>query len=204
MPNPDFEGARRYALERLGRELAPMLRYHCLTHTRDDVAVAAERLADLEGLQGEERLLLLTAAYFHDIGYVERRADHETAGMRIAQEVLPRFGYSEEQVQAISQMLLATQLPQAPLTLAEQILADADLDVLGRDDYWARSRELRAEWEFFGLQVSDDEWYRSQLDFLSQHRYFTASARRLRQTTKQQHMARLKRLLHKNGRGPES
>ena len=34
MPEPDFEGARQYALERLARELAPMLRYHSLAHTR--------------------------------------------------------------------------------------------------------------------------------------------------------------------------
>lgn len=196
MPDPDFEGARRYALERLGRELAPMLCYHCLSHTTDDVAVAAERLADLEGLAGEDRLLLLTAAYFHDIGYVERRADHEAAGIRIAQQVLPGFGYSSQQIQIISQMLLATELPQAPLTLAEQILADADLDVLGREDYWDRSRALRAEWEFFGLKVGDEEWYRSQLDFLRRHRYFTASARRLRQPLKQRHMAQLQALLH--------
>lgn len=195
MPTPDLEGARRYALERLGRELAPMLCYHCLAHTRDDVAAAAERLADLEGLAGEDRLLLLTAAYFHDIGYVERRADHEAAGIRIAQAVLPDFGYSPGQVQAIGQLLLATQLPQTPATLAEQILADADLDVLGRADYWDRSRALRAEWEFFGLRVTDAEWYQSQLDFLRQHHYFTASARRLRQPTKQAHMARLARLL---------
>jgi hypothetical protein len=118
--------------------------------------------------------------------------------------VLPGFGYSSDQIQIISQMLLATELPQAPLTLAEQILADADLDVLGREDYWDRSRALRAEWEFFGLKVGDEEWYRSQLDFLQRHRYFTVSARRLRQPLKQRHMAQLRALLRQVAQAPGS
>lgn len=198
MPKPDFEGARQYAVERLSRELAPALRYHSLAHTRD-VVLAAERLAKMEGLPLEDRRLLTTAAYFHDIGYLEQRADHEAAGIRIVTQVLPLYGYSAAQVVAIGQLLLATQLPQTPLTLAEQVMADADLDVLGRDDYFARSRDLREEWEFFGLRVTDHEWYRSQLDFLRAHRYFTSSAYQLRQATKQANMARLLRLLDEAG-----
>jgi uncharacterized protein len=204
MPEPNFEGARGYALERLARELAPVLRYHCLAHTRDDVAAAALRLADLEGVTGEDRLLLLTAAYFHDLGYVERRTDHEAVGIRIVQAVLPRFGYSAAQVQTVSGLLRATQLPQTPLTPAEQILADADLDVLGREDYWQRADDLRAEWEFFGLKVSDEDWYRSQLEFLTRHRYFTAAARQLREPTKQRHITRLQALLSAGVTAPGS
>ena len=66
--------------------------------------------------------------------------------------------------------------------------------VLGRDDYFARGHDLRAEWEYFGLRVTDHEWYRSQLDFLRGHRYFTASAYQLREATKQANMAHLLKL----------
>jgi uncharacterized protein len=204
MPDPDFEGARQYALKRLQRELAPVLRYHSLAHTRDDVAVAAERLAALEGLGAADRLLLCTAAYFHDIGYITERANHEAAGIRIVKRVLPRYGYSAAQVDTVSRLLLATQLPQTPASHAEMIMADADLDVLGREDYWARSHDLRAEWEYFGLQVTDEEWHRSQLDFLLGHRYFTAAAIRLREATKQANIARLRRLLKGDVRARDS
>jgi uncharacterized protein len=196
MPAPDFEGARQYALERLTRELTPALRYHSLAHTRDEVVVAAGRLAGLEHLPAPDTLLLLTAAYFHDIGYLEQGSDHEAAGIRVVEQVLPRFGYSAEQVRSVSRLLLATQLPQTPLTLAEQILADADLDVLGRAEYWPRSLDLRAEWEFFGLRVSDEQWYRGQLDFLRAHHYFTAAARATREATQAANAARVEALLH--------
>ncbi len=182
MPEPDYQGARQYALERLSRELSPALLYHSLAHTRADVTVAVERLAETEGLPQPDRLRLRTAAYFHDIGYVERREEHEAAGIRIARAVLPGFGFTPAQLDVISALLLSIRWPQTPGTLAEEILADADLDVLGREDYWTRNVDLRAEWEAFGRRVTDQEGCRNQLRFLRGHRYFTASARGLRDT----------------------
>ncbi len=191
MPEPDHEGARQLALDRLARELSPALRYHSLAHTRDDVVVAAERLAELEGLPGADRQLLLTAAYFHDIGYVKQRDGHEAAGVAIIRQVLPGFGFDDEQVEVISRLILATRVPQTPRTLAEQILTDADLDVLGREDLWTRHLDLRAEREAFGSVVTDDEWYRGQVEFMRRHRYFTASARRLRDAAKRANLVRM-------------
>lgn len=195
MPQADFDRAREHALERMARELSPLLVYHSLAHTRDDVVPAAERLAALEGVDGEDLLLLRTAAYYHDIGFVERREDHESAGIRIIREVLPGFGYSSEQVETVCDLVATTRLPQTPHNLVEQILADADLDMLGREDYWIRNEDLRREWRSFGLQLTDEEWYRNQLDFLSNHRYFTRAAHELRDATKQANIDRLLALL---------
>jgi uncharacterized protein len=195
---PDFEGARAYALGRLDRELPPELCYHSIAHSRDDVVPAAERLAAAEGVVGEELLLLRTAAYFHDIGFVERREDHEVRGARIANEVLPRFGYTSAQIVAIVGMIMATRLPQSPLTLPQQILADADLDVLGRSDFLTLNERLRLELAHAGMPASDAEWYRVQLHFLRGHRYWTAAARTLRDEQKQRNMEELTRLLAKN------
>ena len=195
MHQPDFERARQYALERLERDLSPALTYHCLAHTRDDVVPAAERLATLEGVTGESLLLLCTAALYHDIGFVEQRDDHETIGVRIAREVLPRFGYSPAHIEAIGGMILATKLPQSPHTLLEEILADADLDVLGRDDFLIRSRDLQAELAAFGTPMSDEQWFGGQLKFMQAHRYFTVAARTLRDTMKQVNIEALISLL---------
>lgn len=184
MNHPNFEGAREYALKCLEQELGPSLFYHSLAHTRDEVVPAAQRLAALEGVEGEPRLLLLTAAYYHDIGFVKQRHDHETAGVSIAQEVLPALGYRPAQVQTISQIILATAAWQAPRTLLEQILVDADLDVLGTEAYHRRSLDVRREMEAFGSTMSDKEWYRSQVELLQSHRYWTQAAQALRNAGK--------------------
>lgn len=193
--NPDFAGAKAYALSRLERELSPKLIYHSLAHTRDGVVAASERLASMEKVDGEALVLLLTAAYFHDIGFVIQCENHEEAGCSIAEQVLPQFQYSADQILAINRMILATRLPQNPETRPEEILADADLDVLGRDDFLVRSLELRREREAFGSPTTEAEWYASQLDFLQTHRYWTKSACLLRDKTKGENIALLERLI---------
>jgi uncharacterized protein len=192
---PDVVRACAYAQARLERELSPALCYHSVSHTCDDVVVAVERLAAAEGVSGEALLLLRTAAYFHDLGFVEQREQHEAIGVQIASATLPRFGYQPDQIALVAGMIMATRMPQAPHTLLERILADADLDVCGRDDFLALNRCLRAELAAAGILWADREWYSEQLTFLREHRYWTAAARVLRDAKKRANIAALELLL---------
>ena len=191
---PDFERARQYALDRLSNELPATLRYHTLEHTVDGVLPAVEQLAALSNVGDEDLLLLRTAAYFHDLGFIVHPSDHEQTGVRIAGEVLPGYGYQPEQVQVIAGLILATKLPQAPHTLLEQILADADLSVLGSNDFLEWNHELRAELETAGRIMTDQQWYDSQIRFLSEHRYWTAAAHTLCNDCKQKNLQDLRAL----------
>ncbi|HMP40993.1 MAG TPA: phosphohydrolase [Roseiflexaceae bacterium] len=195
MAIPDFEAARGYAIERLRSELQPETTYHSLRHTRDDVAPAAMRLATAHQINGIDRVLLHTAAFFHDIGFVIRQIEHEAAGVAIAEAVLPEFGYTGEQIARISGMIMATRLPQSPHNLHEQILADADLDLLGTEHFWARSELLRQEYANFGRLFSDGEWFRNQLLFLRSHSYWTSAARRDRDAGKQHNARQLVQII---------
>lgn len=193
MTPPDFDSAQRYALERLRLELSPQLAYHSLWHTAEDVLPAAERLAALSNITDLNLILLQTAALYHDIGFIETREGHEVVSQRIATEVLPKFGYKIHQIKLIGGMILATRLPQSPHTLLESLLADADLDALGRTDFTPRNRVLRAEMAAFGIDHTDDQWRQVQLTFVSNHRYFTAAARTLRNEQKQRNIESLQR-----------
>jgi uncharacterized protein len=195
MPQPDFEAARHYAVTRLRRELSPLITYHTLAHTLDEVAPAADQFATLEGVTGEDLLLLRTAAVYHDIGYVEQHHDHEAGSVRIVTAVLPGFGYEPVQIEVIVGIIRATQLPQEPHTLLEQILADADLSILGQADYLPRNAVLREELAAFGLSMTDRQWYDSQLKFIRDHRYFTAAARQLCEAHKRINVASMSALL---------
>jgi len=194
MDAPDYKSARQYALERLERELPASLIYHSVAHTRDDVVPAAERLASLHGIEGEDRVLLLSAAWFHDLGYIEQRDGHEAVSIRIAGQVLPHLGYNQEQVRTILSIIQATKIPQSPTTLLQEIIADADLDVLGReDDFWRLDQALRSELAFFGSSFTDEEWYARQLAFLLGHSYFTAVAKTLRDIGKQRNIQEIRK-----------
>jgi uncharacterized protein len=192
---PDFKKARQYAMDRLRNELSPKLKYHCMGHTKNEVVPAADRLSKSENVPAEDRLLLLTAAYFHDLGFIRQRQDHEKVSIELAEKALPDFGYSDQQIEIIRRIIQVTHLPQTPKTLLEKIMADADMDDLGNEHFWKRSRDLRKELANYGTLVTDEEWYTEQLVLMKSHHYFTESEKNLREDTKQQHILEVERLL---------
>ena len=199
MNQPDYEGAIAYARSRMEKELAPALHYHGLEHTFDLVLPAALRLAELYELDQEEIKLLGVAVAFHDIGWIDEGKEHEEFSVRLAWQVLPSYGFAPEQIDQIASMIMATRTPQNPNNLMEKIIADADLDGLGRDDFWLRNEALRTERSLNGQKTSDREWYQDQLQFLEAHHYHTDEARKLRDKGKQAHIAEMKKHLDQPG-----
>ncbi|MEW5987771.1 MAG: HD domain-containing protein [Chloroflexota bacterium] len=195
MNGPDFDRARQYILTRLERELSPNLFYHGVRHTRNDVLPAVEQLSLLAGIEGEELLLLRTATLYHDAGYIEQYFHNEPIGVRMARETLPDFGYSPGQLEVISGIIMATHPPQAPQTYLQQIMCDADLDSLGRVDFFLISHALRLELMAYGTPTTVRQWYEGQLDFLTAHTYFTAEAKTLRDPGKRQNIEEIRKLL---------
>ncbi|MEZ4645367.1 MAG: HD domain-containing protein [Chloroflexota bacterium] len=200
---PDYDQAIAYAIDQLRLHLNPQLIYHNVWHTAGDVMPGAMELADLSGVHGRDRQLLRVAAAYHDVGFIEMYEGHERVSMRIAQEALPDFGFAAEDVAQIVALIRVTIMPQSPQSLLGEILADADLGVLGRADFFERGELLRQETVSFVEPVSLRAWDQRQLNFLQQHTYFTAAARQLRGSTKAEHILKLEELL-RNGRYADS
>ena len=80
----------------------------------------------------------------------------------------------------------------------EQIMCDADLDYLGRDDFHEIADSLRRELRDHGKIKSDRLWDEIQVKFLTQHKYFTKSAIKLRRAKKMQHIEEIKKRLEEN------
>lgn len=186
-----FEEAGRYIISLLTRELPANLCYHNVGHTLD-VYSAAGRLAKEEGVGGHDLLLLLTAAWLHDSGQIKGSANHEAVSCEFAREILPGFGYTAEDVERIGNMIMATKIPQSPKVLLGEILADADLDYLGRDDFYETSQKLYNELCLSGGVTSIDEWNRMQVEFLEGHHYFTKTARAEREAKKEENLQLIK------------
>jgi uncharacterized protein len=191
----DYKSAKDHALERLAQDLSPQLFYHSLYHTRDEVLPAVRYLAEQEGVVGDTFQVLMTAAFYHDIGFIVQYQDHETASAMIAAKALPQYGFSTDQLEIIQGIIMATRLPQSPNTLLEKIMADADLDVLGKPDFLSRNQDLRRELEAQGHCIDDLEWYTGQVNFLKSHPFKTRTARERRGPQKQRNLAELEQLL---------
>ncbi|MEN8225429.1 MAG: HD domain-containing protein [Bacteroidota bacterium] len=191
----DFSGAKDFIIKKLVDELDPRLSYHSIDHSLD-VYQMAGKLATLEHISDHERILLETAALFHDAGMLIRYIGHEDAGVEIAQEHLPGFGYERQDIDHISGMILTTKLPQSASTHLEKLLCDSDLDYLGRDDFFMIGHRLRHEWNILDIRkTSLREWYELQIMFLENHTFFTDSSQHLRTEKKAENLKQVKELV---------
>lgn len=202
-PRPRYAEAIAEAFERLRRELPAHLRYHDAAHTIDDVVPAVQRLARSSGCTADEQAMLEVAAAYHDLGHARAYRGHEEIGIALMRERLPAHGFDAARLERLAGLVRATQMPQTPLNLEQQLLADADLDSLGRPDFLETSIALWHELQFLGMAGGWQDWLETQQRFLSEHRYFTPAARALREAGKRENLALLDRLLEdaRAGRG---
>lgn len=112
-----LKDAGDHIINQLTNQLPAHLYYHNVSHTLD-VYESAGRLATGENITGDELTLLLTAAYYHDSGFLIKMTGHEAESCRIARETLPAFDYTNKEIEEISEMIMATQLPQSPKTIS--------------------------------------------------------------------------------------
>lgn len=187
-----LELATTFILNKLRNELSSDLKYHDVNHTKD-VLQAVQFIAQQEGVSRHDFHLLSTAALFHDTGYIVSPNNHEVSSCHIALEELPNYGYRKEDMEQICLLIMATKVPQQPEDHLQQIICDADLDYLGRPDFFTRSEKLYAELMLLGDISSRKEFLQMQLQFLAAHRYFTATANRLRNKQKEEHLNKLRK-----------
>jgi HD superfamily phosphodiesterase len=191
----DYRAAKQFILSKLRDELSDKLYYHGLHHTLDVLKMASEICVG-EGVNGREQMLVKTAALFHDCGFVkDKHMGHEQEGCIIVQDVLPKFDYSSEDIKTICGMIMATKIPQSPSNLLEEIICDADLDYLGRDDFYRIGDSLFEELKAYHIIHDEQDWNRLQVSFLSAHKFHTRTNKLLREPVKQQYLEELKELV---------
>ncbi len=187
----EFNRVKKFILDKLKNELPASLTYHSTRHIKD-VYRSAKKIAKMENVTGEDLTLLLTAVLFHDSGFMWQLYQHEIVSCDIVKKYLPDYGYSQEQISRICGMIMATQIPQSPQNLLEEIICDSDLDYLGRDDFFQIGEGLYQELRMFDVINNEHDWNRLQVRFLENHHYFTASAKQLRKAKKDEYIAMVK------------
>lgn len=191
----DFYHMRMDIVNRLKALLPDELVYHDIAHTLN-VEKAAIRLARLEGLEENDIQILRTAVLYHDAGFVVEYHHNEPFGIRMAENTLPKFGYSPDQIKRVTEIIASTASKVKPSSLLEQIMCDADHDYLGRADYFTVAKKLRIELENYGQKMTEKEWIEFQLNYLENiHRFYTVTAKNIRLQAKKAHIQELKNQL---------
>ena len=198
---PRLKIVDQYIRELFRDELPHGIKFHNADHTLHPtrgVVAAANRIAISESISESDRELLITAAYFHDTGYIRELEKNEPIAARMAGRILKMIGFKPNEIEKIQNMILSTDLGREPKTLVEKILCDADLDHLGREDFFKLDGKLREGRGTRGLDVSDDaKWYKGTLEILTNHQYYSESQIKLREKGKQKNIKKLlKKLEH--------
>ena len=151
--------------------------YHNLSHTLDTVS-ACEEIGKGSGLLEGDLEILYISAWFHDTGYLFQANEHEAISSKLTLEFLNSRNYAKEKIEKVIACTMVTKISIKPKSLLECVICDADLISLGRSDYFEKNNLLKIEIEKReNRKISELEWLKRSLNFLSSHKYFTEYTR---------------------------
>ncbi|MDB5120455.1 MAG: hypothetical protein JWN56_1673 [Sphingobacteriales bacterium] len=173
--NPVIKEASEYIFNLFKEKLPGEYVYHNYKHTLETVK-GCKKLCETYNLTSRDYEVLLLAAWFHDIGYIESADNHEEIGARFMKEYL-NDRYTLEDIKEIETLILSTKHSNEPDGTLQEILHDADFINLGTELFNHRAELLRIEWEQTqAKKYSELEWAEIQLKFLIETKYKTEAA----------------------------
>lgn len=178
IPNTEIlRQAQTHVTTLLSEKLPQWAVYHNLLHT-EQVVDAAQEIGEGIRLAKSEMEVVLLAALFHDVGFVDAVEGHEEKAAALATEFLNSKNYPLQRIELVVGCIRATKMPQLPKNSLEEVMCDADLSHIGKKRFFKRSDLLRMETEMrTGVPMSDVDWLQKNIEFASSGTFFTLYAR---------------------------
>ncbi|MGY4386141.1 putative metal-dependent HD superfamily phosphohydrolase [Pedobacter sp. UYP24] len=173
-------------------EKADKFYYHNLEHT-EQVVENAVKIANHYQLLDHDFFIVVAASWFHDIGYLFDKSNHEVKGAELLEEFLRDKVIDQEVINKIKGCIMATRMPQEPDGLLQQIVCDADLFHLGSNSFKDRNKLMRKEAEaFLDHKLNKVEWHSKTIHLFNMHHFHTEYAQHLLNEKKQENLDELK------------
>ena len=174
MADINISAVQSYVEKLFNEQLPEELSYHDLDHTRY-VAEQAGIIGQESGLSDKELDIVVSAAWFHDVGFLVSTVDHESESQRMARKYLSSNNVPGEIIDRVHQCIEATRMPQDPEDdLLCAVVCDADMSYLSEDFYLERTMLLRAEWNNTKEgKINKKDYYIETIELFNNHRYFT-------------------------------
>jgi class 3 adenylate cyclase len=184
-----------YVLKYFDNEAPPNLYFHNSALARN-VCNHVDLLANAEQISDEDYVPLKLAAIFLFTGYISDYDKPAEASCRMMEEILPRYGLLQEDVELTRKLIINSYNGVLEL-MSDKILHDARYDYLGRVDYIKLIDRLLREETEYGKFAGMDEWLQNQRKILIEHEFVTDTAKLLRNITVEEQIA----LLQEFGKG---
>lgn len=167
------------ALSYLAEHLHKRYTYHNADHTLN-VCNAVKLFAEKSTLSPGTTLALRIAAVFHDFGYLQQSFDNEKLALPYLKEFGDRFKIDEPILQQSGDLILETTFPYAPVTPAGKLLCDADIEYIGREEFFQQAELFRRELAADNIVYTDKQWWTMEIEFLQTNTFFTPVCQGLR------------------------
>jgi len=173
------------------------LRYHNIVHTRN-VVKAAMLIGGQFNHNGGDINALLVAAWFHDVGYLEGKLNHEEVSKRFARNFLSKKNADETFIRQVEKCIDATKIPQNPTDRLSAALCDADLYHFSQDDFMESTHVFWNELAALnGDEFDEMKYLKRTLEFFGEHQFQTEYGRTLLEPGKRANFKKLKAELKK-------
>ena len=159
-------------------EAPPNLYFHNSAMVKS-ITNQVELLSRAENLPDEDFINLKMASVFMFTGYISDYEKPMEASMRLVEEILPGYGFSQENIE-LTKTIIVNSFTDHQGSLTDNILHDAIYDYLGRVDYIKLSDRLLRERTEYGKHPDNKTWIEFQKKQLTDHQFITMTAKLLR------------------------
>lgn len=192
-----IEQAREYTGKLL--EFCKNYPYHNPRHTAW-VFDRATYLAMAEWVDGEDLEDLQLAALFHDTWFTEQYKKNEHIWARIARKWLTEHSHSEERIEKVEGIIMATVLFSTPKTHLQNIIQDADLDNIGtKEEFFYSQRMLEELRSVGGVETSDCSYWQFVYTLLTKYKFHTDTAKAERHDQQMRDVEHMEKFLNMIG-----
>lgn len=171
-------------------EASPNLYFHNSAMVKN-ISTQVELISRAENLPDEDFINLKLASLFLLSGYITDYEKPMEASMRLVEEMLPKYGFTQENVE-LAKVLIRNSFNEHRGSLADDILHDARYDYFGRVDYLKLTDKLLREQTEYGKHTDIETWIGILKTQLTEHEFITKTARLLRNIPTEEQLAGLK------------
>ena len=171
--------------------------FHNLKHTQN-VVDRTKEIAGHYHVNEKEMLILYTAAWFHDTGYLfTEPAKHEEMSADVMRKFMLDHTNDTELIGEIEKCIMATKSPRNPANLLQQIICDADTYNLGTKEFKDTNKRVQEETKIKTGTIDKLEFSKNTVKMLEQHQFYTTYCKDLLTPTKEMNMKKLKNKIGK-------
>ena len=191
-----------YVVSLLTKKLNKDYLFHNLAKTQQ-VVYSVKELIEGEKITEVDANILLFASWFHDIGYVNRKENHQESSVNIATTFLEEYNIDNSIIDEVARLIRATKVNSDPQDLLEKIMKDAVSFYYAQNSFIDRNELLKQELKLlFNDDYTELEWLQKSIHiFVKKHRFFTNYAQKKWQQGKDKNLSKLvkkeKKLLKK-------